>query len=110
MSTGKKERTKDMIKNKLYTADEFAELNFCRKQYMFNEDIGTFSAKLFIKAWARKRLIRLYLDFDDGRKIFCAIPPRHNFLGVKNIESGSHILITYGKNADGDIRPIKIEI
>ena len=98
-----------MIEDKLYTADEFAQLDFCKKQYSFNEIIGSFSAKLIIKAWARKRLIRLYLDFDDGRKIFCALPPRHNFLGVKDIATGSHILITYGKNAGGDVRPIKIE-
>ena len=91
------------------TRQEFAASDYVRNDYEYNTKIGTFEAKLVMKAEAHGKKLRVFLEFDDGRKIIAPVYWFNGYLGFREIPNGSRVRITYMERASG-VFPGKAEV
>ena len=94
--------------NDVMTRQEFAASDYVRNDYEYNTKIGTFEAKLVMKAEAHGKKLRVFLEFDDGRKILAPVY-WFNYLGFREIPNGSRVRITYMERTTG-VYPGKAEV
>ena len=95
--------------NDVMTRQEFAASDYVRNDYEYNTEVGTFEAKLVMKAEAHGRKLRVFLEFDDGRKIIAPVYWFNGYLGFREIPNGSRVRITYMERASG-VFPGKAEL
>ena len=95
--------------NDVMTRQEFAASDYVRNDYEYNTKIGTFDAKLVMKAEAHGKKLRGFLEFDDGRKIIAPVYWFNGYLGFREIPNGSRVRITYMERTTG-VYPGKAEV
>ena len=94
-----------------YSRNQFAELDFDGKEYVFNEVEGVFTGTLVCKKWGKKSNIIAYVDFDDGRKIMTtAFTEPGNYLGIPEIPMGSRVKLTFAPNKRHNVRLKSVEV
>ncbi len=90
---------------RILSRNQFAQSDFDRKGYVFNEMEGTFKGVLRFAVWGRKCNAIGYVELDDGRKIMCtAFQQPDNYLGIPEIEFGTRVIVTYERGKRGNIR------
>ena len=94
-----------------YSKNQFEQLDFDGREYVFNEQEGTFTGTLVCKKWGKKSNIIAYVDFDDGRKIMVtAFAEPDRYLGVPEIALGSRVQLTFAPNKRQNIRLKSVEV
>ncbi len=90
---------------RILSRNQFAQSDFDREGYVFNEIEGTFKGILRFAVWGRKCNAIGYVELDDGRKIMCtAFQQPDNYLGIPEIEFGTRVIVTYERGKRGNIR------
>ncbi len=98
------------MKNDTMTQQEFAESDSDTNDYEFNTQVGTFEATVVMKAEAyQPGRLRVFLAFDDGRKVIAPVYWFNGYLGFKSIPNGSRVRISYLQRASG-VFPGKAEV
>ena len=91
------------------TRQEFAASDYYQNDYEFNTEIGTFEATVIMKAEAHEGTLRVFLEFDDGRRIIAPVYWFNGYLGFRKIPNGSRVRISYMERASG-VYPGKAEL
>ena len=50
------------------------------------------------------------IDFDDGRKVVCSAYSSKNYLGMKDIEMGSRVEVSFAPNTNGKVQLTAIAV
>ena len=95
--------------NDVMTRQEFAASDYVRNDYEYNTEVGAFEATVVMKAEAHEGKLRVFLEFDDGRKILAPVYWFNGYLGFRKIPNGSRVRITYMERATG-VYPGKAEV
>ena len=96
--------------NDIMTRQIFAESGSATNDYEFNTQVGTFEATVIMKAEAyQPGRLRVFLAFDDGRKIIAPVYWFNGYLGMRSIPNGSRVRISYVQRASG-VFPGKVEV
>lgn len=89
----------------VYSTFQFEDSGFNAEGYVLNEKEGNYIGKLMCKKYGKKCNIIAYVILDDGRKIICtAFQNQKDYLGLKDIEVGSKLELTYSKSKTGKIQ------
>lgn len=99
------------IENRIYSQDELEHCGIPTYDYKLNLQPGSFSAKLDLKA--RQPFggdLRVFLTFDDGRKVFALVKWFQKELGVADIPVGSKVNLIYTRNKAGNVFMTGIEV
>lgn len=103
-------RQKGKTMNDIMTRQEFAESGSATNDFEFNTQVGTFEATVLMKAEAyQPGRLRVFLAFDDGRKIIAPVYWFNGYLGFRKIPDGSRVRISYMERASG-VYPGKAEL
>ena len=62
------------------------------------------------KRYGRRVNIIAYIDFDDGRKVVCSAYSSKNYLGLKDIEMGSRVEVSFAPNTNGKVQLTAIAV
>ncbi len=90
-----------IMQNKIYTRAEMRHLDIDTSEYHFLEEIGDFYAELVLKAEARNSMLRMFFNFEDGRKIITPLFWFQRTQGLWDIPVGSRVLLHYGLSSVG---------
>lgn len=82
------------MKGNIFKQYELKEQNIITHDHVFNLQPGEYKARLTMMAECRNGL-RLFFDFDDGRKVIAVVYWWHRFLGFKEAELGTQYILTY---------------
>ena len=93
--------------NNILTLSEMRELKINTSEYELNLTPGTYDATIDLMAEARDSLLRVFLTFDDGRKIFAPAPWYNDFMGFRMRRPGDKVQITYKAKHNGNVFPVK---
>lgn len=96
-------------KTKILTWDEFVNSDIDTRDYEFADFEGTFSATLVCKRWGKKDNVIAYFLLDDGRKISAMAWKDTRYMGLKNIETGESVTVTFERTKNGYCRLAKVE-
>ena len=91
------------MENKIYTRAEMRNLDIDTSEYRFLEEIGDFYAELVLKAEARNSMLRMFFNFEDGRKIITPLFWFQRTQGLWDIPVGSRVLLHYGLSSVGKV-------
>ena len=97
------------IKNKVYTRAEMRELGINTSDYKFMDEEGEFFGKLFLKADARNKMIRLFLILDDNRKIITPVFWWQLDRKFDEIDVGTRLKLCYKRNITGKVHLESVE-
>ena len=97
------------IEKEAYTRDEMREEHIITTDYRFIDKEGEYFAKLIMRAEASKKMLRLFFQLSDGRKIITPVFWWQSYLGFYEIDNGTNLRLIYEKNGKG-IALKKIEI
>lgn len=78
------------------------KINF--NEYSFTTEEGTFSGKLDFKMFGKKQNILAYITLDNGEKVIAAAYKDNDYYGLRDIEIGSLVEVTFNKSNSGMIR------
>lgn len=78
------------------------EIDF--KDYSFMDEEGEFEGKIDTKNYGKKNNIIINVTLTDGRKITAVAYSDNDYLGLKEIEVGTNVVMTFKKSANGRIR------
>lgn len=82
------------------------EIDF--NDYSFMDEEGEFEGKIDTKNYGKKNNIIINVTLTDGRKITAVAYSDNDYLGLKEIEAGSNVIMTFEKSANGRIRLTEI--
>lgn len=95
-----------MSDNFIIGCDEMRELSIDTSCYRYNRDPGTYRAIIDLMAEARKKgTLRVFLTFEDGKKIIAPVYWWQDELGFRYRKPGDMVDITYEKCEDGRVFP-----
>lgn len=80
---------------------ELKEQNILTDDHVFNLQPGEYKARLNTMAECRNGL-RLFFDFDDGRKIIAVVYWWQKYLGFTEAKPGTRYILTYTKKIRRD--------
>ena len=95
--------------NDIMTRREFAESEYARNDFTINTKVGTFEATVIMKAEAHEGTLRVFLQFDDGRRIIAPVYWFNGYLGFRRIPNRSRVRISYMERSSG-VYPGKAEL
>lgn len=78
------------------------EIDF--NDYDFMDEEGEFEGKIDSKNYGKKNNIIINVTLTDGRKITAVAYSDNDYLGLKDIEVGSIVIMTFEKSNNGRIR------
>ena len=87
--------------NDVISRADFRESDMAVNDYQYNTDPGLFEAVVTMKAQGARGLLRVFFDFDDGRRIIAPVYRWHGYLGFYEIPLGSKVRLTYEEKARG---------
>ena len=93
-----------------YSQMQYLESGFDGLVYEHNDKPGVFTGTLACKKYGRKVNIIAYINFDDGRKVVCSAYSSKNYLGLKNIEIGSRVEVSFAPNTNGKVQLTAIAV
>ena len=93
-----------------YSQMQYMESGFDGSVYEHNDKPGVFTGTLACKKYGRKVNIIAYINFDDGRKVVCSAYSSKNYLGLKNIEIGSRVEVSFAPNTNGKVQLTAIAV
>lgn len=93
-----------------YSQLQYLESGFDGSVYEYNDEPGVFTGILACKKYGRRVNIIAYIDFDDGRKVVCSAYSSKNYLGLKDIEMGSKVEVTFAPNKNGKVQLTAISV
>ena len=93
-----------------YSQMQYLESGFYCSVYNYNDEPGVFTGTLACKKYGRRVNIIAYIDFDDGRKVVCSAYSSKNYLGLKDIEMGSKVEVTFAPNKNGKVQLTAIAV
>lgn len=82
------------------------EIDF--KEYSFMDEEGEFSGRLDSKNYGKSHNIIANITLTGGRKITAGAYSDTEYLGLKDIEVGSDVIMTFEKSRNGRIRLAEI--
>ena len=97
------QETERIMENKIYTRAEMRNLDIDTSEYRFLEEIGDFYAELVLKAEARNSMLRMFFNFEDGRKTITPLFWFQRTQGLWDIPVGSRVLLHYGLSSVGKV-------
>lgn len=86
-----------MIEDKVYSMNQFSDLDFDPLLYKFMKDEGEYRAVLDCKRWGRKNNLVAYYTVDGVGKIVASTFVNRNYLHVRDIPIGSKLILTFSK-------------
>ncbi len=102
-SAGNPPASSVQIEDKIYTRSEMRNMNIDTSAYRFLDETGDFYAVLVLKAEAREGMLRLFFDFEDGRKIITPLFWWQRKQGFWDIPVGKPLLLHYGLSSKGGV-------
>ena len=78
------------------------EIDF--NDYSFMDEEGEFEGKIDTKNYGKKNNIIINVTLTDGRKITAVAYSDNDYLGLKEIEVGSNVTMTFERANNGRIR------
>ena len=78
------------------------EIDF--NDYSFMDEEGEFEGKIDTKNYGKKNNIIINVTLTDGRKITAVAYSDNDYLGLKEIEVGSNVKMTFERANNGRIR------
>lgn len=72
--------------------------------YSFMDEEGEFEGKIDTKNYGKKNNIIINVTLTDGRKITAVAYNDNDYLGLKEIEVGSNVIMTFERANNGRIR------
>ena len=98
---------KENMMNNILTLSEMRELKISTAEYELNLSPGIYYATIDLMAEARDSLLRVFLTFDDGRKIFAPASWYNDYMGFRLRRPGDRVQITYKEKHNGKVFPVK---
>ena len=93
-----------------YSQIQYMESGFDGSVYEYNDEPGVFTGTLVCKRYGRRVNIIAYIGFDDGRKVVCSAYSSKNYLGLKDIEMGSRVEVSFAPNTNGKVQLTAIAV
>lgn len=90
-----------MIANKIYTTDELVDAGIYTTDYSLMDESGEYIGTLVMRGNSHRRMLRLFFELEDGRKIITPVFPWQQYLGFFDIPNGTTLKLTYAAGRDG---------
>ena len=98
-----------MIPNKIYTTDELVDEGIFTTDFSFMDKPGEYVGTLLVRGNSRHRMLRLFFQMEDGRKIITPVFNWQRYLGFFEIPNGTMLKLTYQDGRDGKVILVKAE-
>lgn len=85
----------------ILTQQDIEDRNWDTSEYAINYEPGDFVAVLAGKAWAQNKKMRLFFDFEDGRKVLAMGQRFNKYLGFLEYPVGGTYLVTFTRRSSG---------
>ena len=92
-----------MMEDRIYSRAELRRMDLDTSEYQFLSESGDFQAVLVLKAEARDRMLRMFFDFSDGRKIITPLFWWQRKQGLWDIPVGRPLLLHFGDSTRGGV-------
>ena len=87
-----------------YSSMQYYESGFDGDLYDYIDEPGVYTGTLACKKYGKRVNIIAYIDFDDGRKVVGSAYKSKNYLGLKDIEIGSRVEVTFAPSKTGKVQ------
>lgn len=77
--------------------------------YSFNDEEGTFTARLDGKRWGKKANLLAYFTLENGKKVVASAWWEKEYLGIDEYKEGTMLTLTCTKSKNGKVYLRKVE-
>ncbi len=91
------------MKNRVYTTNELVEAGIFTDDFEFMDKPGEYNAVLLMRGSSYCKMLRLFFQLEDGRKIITPVFNWQRFLGFFEVEDGTELKFTYQTGPDGKV-------
>lgn len=100
-----------MFENRLYTVDELSRDRVNTQDYIFMNEPCVVNAVLVLKAYSRRYgKLRMFFILEDGRKILTPVFWFNDFCGLREIDIGTRLRLTYIDSNNGYVNLSRVEV
>lgn len=95
-----------MIGTKVLSRNEFNKSGIDTNAFEFNYEPGKFEASIVLMAQGHYGILRVFLEFDDGRKIIAPVWGWQDYLGFYDRKPGDRVCLIYEQVGEKDRKSV----